>query len=247
MPNKVNLSAPPMLTGTPEQQIKTLYSYLYQLSERLNLALNSIDSENLSESVNEQLNGIAALSDQLSDQETGMGGRTAVLNNDIRLLSVDTDKRISALAEDQKSANGKIYEAIDESSNQLQKMINASHEELKTGIDKARNECANAKSQLQSAIDALRESVGRIKIAAGSGTVTNSTSTTIKPVFAAENNLLSAEFTQPPVVIANFAGTGTNVTNDPTATKVYGITNTGCTILSSSSTNRPCMWVAIGI
>lgn len=31
------LPAPPKLTGTPEQQIRQLWDYIYQLIERLNL------------------------------------------------------------------------------------------------------------------------------------------------------------------------------------------------------------------
>lgn len=247
MPNKVNITAPPMLTGTAEQKINTLYSYLYQLHERLNLALNCIDAENLSEGVNAQLAGINALADQLNDQETGMGGRTAVLNNDIRVLSVDTERKLRELAEEQNASNVLLSEDINASRETLQKMIAAAREELESGINTARRECNMAKTQLQEQIDLLRASLGQIKFAAGSGTLTNSSSTTIKAVFNSDRNLISAEFTQPPIVIANFAGTGANVTNDPTATKVYGITKDSCTILSSSSTSRPGMWFAIGI
>lgn len=43
MPNGTNIPTPPRLTGDAEHKLEQLQTYLFQLSERLNMILNSTD------------------------------------------------------------------------------------------------------------------------------------------------------------------------------------------------------------
>lgn len=43
---KYVMSPPPALRGLPEQQLKQLYSWLYQMNQQLNVAVNSLDASN---------------------------------------------------------------------------------------------------------------------------------------------------------------------------------------------------------
>ena len=47
--------APPSQTSNPQEQVKSLYSYLYRMTEQLNVALNSLTSDNFAESEKEAL------------------------------------------------------------------------------------------------------------------------------------------------------------------------------------------------
>lgn len=43
---KLKVETPPNLIGTPEQQLRGLYSYLFRLAENLNVALSNLDADN---------------------------------------------------------------------------------------------------------------------------------------------------------------------------------------------------------
>lgn len=51
----LNLSAPSQFNGTPEEQIRQVYSYLYQMSEQLNVALDNLTLDNFTEKAAESI------------------------------------------------------------------------------------------------------------------------------------------------------------------------------------------------
>ena len=44
----IKIETPPALKGLPEQQISQMYSFLFRLSENLNIALNNLNEDNFS-------------------------------------------------------------------------------------------------------------------------------------------------------------------------------------------------------
>lgn len=57
---KYAMEMPASPRGTAEQQLKTLYSYLFRMNDQLNLALNNLDAENFVQETNEQISGAAS-------------------------------------------------------------------------------------------------------------------------------------------------------------------------------------------
>lgn len=53
--SQLNLRPPRRFSGDTMQKMEQVYTYLYQMSEQLNLAVNSIDSENLSTDLKESV------------------------------------------------------------------------------------------------------------------------------------------------------------------------------------------------
>lgn len=81
---KLKVETPPNLTGSPEQQLKIVYSYLFRLSENLNVALSNLNEDNFSSAMQ--------LSDTSSNggQGGGTGKNTAAAYNELRALVVNT-------------------------------------------------------------------------------------------------------------------------------------------------------------
>lgn len=58
--------------GTPEEQLRGLYSYLYQMSERLNEALNDISLEQMEDSVQKTVREAGKLSGQAEENRSSL-------------------------------------------------------------------------------------------------------------------------------------------------------------------------------
>jgi len=78
----ITLSTPPVLSGTELQQIAKLRSYLYSLSEQLNMSLNNISSDSFSTETLDEISGKQELAEAKSQQEQGQGElRSLIIKN----------------------------------------------------------------------------------------------------------------------------------------------------------------------
>lgn len=71
MPNKINFPMPPTLRGDEAAKLGQMHTWMFQLAEQLNVALNSIDSGNMTEIARQALEGTSAkqaLSEDLNSQ-----------------------------------------------------------------------------------------------------------------------------------------------------------------------------------
>ena len=55
----MNFSPPPMQSGTKEQQLAAVYTYLFRMSDQLNLALQNLDAGNFSKSTREAIEAVS--------------------------------------------------------------------------------------------------------------------------------------------------------------------------------------------
>lgn len=59
MPNKINFTVPPALRGDEAAQLGQIHNWMFQLAEQLNVALNSIDSGNMTDTARQVLDSSA--------------------------------------------------------------------------------------------------------------------------------------------------------------------------------------------
>lgn len=89
MPKKVNLMTPPNLRGTAEEQCRQLYSYLYQMVDLLNVNLNSLDEQNMSEDVQKKLNTVYRLAEETEAAKRSASGQVSALDRSTSLAISD--------------------------------------------------------------------------------------------------------------------------------------------------------------
>ena len=114
----VELNTPPMLRGGGQAQLAQMRSYLYQLAEQLNGALNAIEADSLTEGAKATL-GSGAASEAVQQVREDMGKTSSVLKDLIiktaesvrsETQRVETELRSSYVA---KSEFGAYQEQVD--------------------------------------------------------------------------------------------------------------------------------------
>lgn len=104
---KLKVETPPMLTGTAEQQLRTVYSYLFRLSENLNVALSNLNEDNFSSAV--QLTSANSGSAVNKSTDSAAAGDAY---NELRALVVNTSEIIRSEIQMLETALSGQYEAI---------------------------------------------------------------------------------------------------------------------------------------
>lgn len=82
----IKIETPPALKGLPEQQIAQMYSFLFRLSENLNIALNSLNEDNYKSAINLQENNVISN----SGSSEGISERLSNSYNELRALITNT-------------------------------------------------------------------------------------------------------------------------------------------------------------
>lgn len=89
------IEAPPGLKGTTEHQIAQMYSFLFRLSENLNVALNTLTPENYASATQLAIAG-GASSGQNSDADPNLGASynelRALINNTADIVTSEMDR-----------------------------------------------------------------------------------------------------------------------------------------------------------
>lgn len=174
----INLSNPPVLSGNIETQLSQLRSYLFQMSEQLNLAVNSLDSQ-----ISESKSDTTKISTGNSSKAEELAGSYQSLRSLIIKTSKEVNKEIDALESESRNAyvttsyfsdymtdiNGQIegittdieqkYVAQSEYGT-YQETINNSITEMADGIKQAMSYAA----ELESGIDELQSGFEKYKI-----------------------------------------------------------------------------------
>ena len=119
MPKKVNLMTPPNLRGTAEEQCRQLYSYLYQIVDLLNVNLNSLDEQNMSEDVQKKLNTVYRLAEETETAKRSASGQVSALDRSTSLAISDAKDAL------QNSINTKVDD------------INVRVDEVERGLNKS--------------------------------------------------------------------------------------------------------------
>jgi hypothetical protein len=86
---KLKVETPPNLAGTPEQQLRMVYSYLFRLSENLNVALSNLNEDSYSSA--------AQMSSESGSETSGVSsGSSGDAYNELRVLIVNTAEVINS-------------------------------------------------------------------------------------------------------------------------------------------------------
>ncbi len=126
---KMNISAPPMLNGSITNQLSALYTYLYSMSEQLNVAIQSINDNTV-----EVAEGIYGYTGNGVDRVTAAGGEYESLkaliiksadevNNTITILDKQIRQDVDDVYETKDNVDEKVTGAIDD----LQKIVASSY------------------------------------------------------------------------------------------------------------------------
>ena len=86
----IKVETPPALRGQPETQIKEISSYLFRLSEMLNVALNNLTANNFSSAV--EISGSKASQGQGIDTVTSYNELRSLISNTAQIVSVEIEK-----------------------------------------------------------------------------------------------------------------------------------------------------------
>ena len=167
MPNKINISMPPILTGDADQKIQSLYNWIFQLAEQLNVALNSIDEMNLAEPVVTMLNGAAtqanltkAISDQNMQIRLGSDRITQMVSNEISAVRNDMEASDRKLRENLEDTDISLRTAISDQNTRLTKKIKATETSANERMDQIAGEIrSDMADQIQEAVDAINERI----------------------------------------------------------------------------------------
>lgn len=117
---KMNISAPPMLNGSITNQVSALYSYLYSMSEQLNVAIQSINDNTVE--VTESISG-SGYTGNSADRVTAAGGEYESLkaliiksadevNNTITILDKQIRQDVDDVYETKDNVDDKVIGAI---------------------------------------------------------------------------------------------------------------------------------------
>lgn len=111
MPNKVNLPSPPVLRGEADANMSMLWSWLFQFTEQLNVCLNQIDEDNLSEGVRGKLNGVFEMVDEIEKVRSSANGMNSTLDRVTRIAIDESGREIAKKIEDSAESIGKDVDA----------------------------------------------------------------------------------------------------------------------------------------
>lgn len=111
----IKVETPPALRGQPENQIKEISSYLYRLSEMLNIALNNLNQNNFSSAV--EISG--------SKSSQGQGGETVVSYNELRGLISNTAQIVNVEIDKLHTELKKQYVAVSDDWGRYQENISS--------------------------------------------------------------------------------------------------------------------------
>ena len=103
---KLKVETPPNLTGTAEQQLRMVYSYLFRLSENLNVALSNLNEDNFSSAVQLTTQSVSAT------QRGPVAEAAGDTYNELRALVVNTAEIIRSEIEMLETQLSGQYEAI---------------------------------------------------------------------------------------------------------------------------------------
>ena len=101
----VKVETPPALVGASEQQLKQVYSYLYRLSENLNVALNNLNEENFSaaylkrESANDGSgDGKKNLSESYAELRSLIINTAEIIRHEMDMIQVELNESYTAIS-----------------------------------------------------------------------------------------------------------------------------------------------------
>ena len=88
----IRVETPPALRGQPETQIKEINSYLFRLSEMLNVALNNLNQNNFSSAVDVSSSKTAQVQGQGIDFVTSYNELRGLISNTAQIVNVEIQK-----------------------------------------------------------------------------------------------------------------------------------------------------------
>ena len=86
----IKVETPPALRGQPENQIKEISSYLYRLSEMLNIALNNLNQNNFSSAV--EISGSKSTQVQGGETVASYNELRGLISNTAQIVNVEIEK-----------------------------------------------------------------------------------------------------------------------------------------------------------
>ncbi len=97
----VNIEYPVTPRGEPEDQIRQIYSYLYQMSEQLNLAMNTISLEQMSDDTREKVEAAAggAGQQQMNALKSMIIKTAEIVRHEMDLIEVELKDDYQALSD----------------------------------------------------------------------------------------------------------------------------------------------------
>lgn len=107
---KMNISAPPMLNGSITNQVSALYTYLYSMSEQLNVAIQSINDNTVE--VTESISG-SGYTGNSADRVTAAGGEYESLKALIIKSADEVNETITVLDKQIRQDVDDVYETKD--------------------------------------------------------------------------------------------------------------------------------------
>lgn len=88
----IKVETPPALRGQPENQIKEISSYLYRLSEMLNIALNNLNQNNFSSAMEVSTSKASHSQEQGIDTVVSYNELRGLISNTAQIVNVETEK-----------------------------------------------------------------------------------------------------------------------------------------------------------
>ena len=101
---KLKVETPPNLVGTSEQQLRQVYSYLFRLSENLNVALGNLNEENYSSATQIPANNVS--------RSSAGGASSSDTYNELRALIVNTAEIVRSEMDVLQMEMNSQYEAV---------------------------------------------------------------------------------------------------------------------------------------
>ena len=125
----IKVETPPALRGQPENQIREISSYLYRLSEMLNIALNNLNQNNFSSAV--EISG--------SKSTQAQGGETVASYNELRSLISNTAQIVNVEIEKLRTELEQQHVAISDDWGTFQENISSTIEATAASIVESYN------------------------------------------------------------------------------------------------------------
>ena len=104
---KLKVETPPNLVGTSEQQLRQVYSYLFRLSENLNVALGNLNEENYSSAtqiptnnVSRSSSGGVSSSDTYNELRALIVNTAEIVRSEIDVLHMEMNSQYEAISGD---------------------------------------------------------------------------------------------------------------------------------------------------
>lgn len=127
----IKIETPATLKGTPEQQLLQLYSYLFRMSENLNIALNNLNRDNFSSAYQLSSGQQTDIDDMMTDDKWAEYDKSY---NELRSLIINTASVIRSEMDKISTELNSNYTAISEEWGTFQKNISSTIEATAEGI-----------------------------------------------------------------------------------------------------------------